>query len=102
MQNDAVKLLGPNGTHLLIGYGGTLEVDILSQALFPETSFVGNICGTYTELVELLHVARRGAVTLTSTKFELDNVNSAMDALREGRIVGRGVLVPSGMESCNV
>lgn len=94
VQNDAVKLLGANGTDFLVGYGGVLEVDILGQALFPETSFVGNICGTYNELVELLQVARRGAVKLTSTSYRLDDINGAMHALRDGTLVGRGVLVP--------
>lgn len=94
VQNDAAQLLGPNGVDLLIGYGGRLEIDILTQGLFPEASFVGNICGTYNELVELLHLARRRAVKLTTTTFGLDGVNDALDRLRQGRLVGRGVLIP--------
>ncbi len=37
----------------------------------------------------------RGAVTLTSTTFPLEGVNQAFHALNEGRMVGRGVLVPN-------
>jgi NAD+-dependent secondary alcohol dehydrogenase Adh1 len=94
VQNDAVQLLAANGVDFLIGYGGRLEFDILTQALFPETSFVGNVCGTYNDLVELLALARRGAVRLKTTTFGLDQVNTAMDSLRAGTVVGRGVLVP--------
>lgn len=94
-ERDGVELLGHNGVDFLVGYGGTLEVEILSQALFPETSFVGNICGTYNELVELVALAARGAVRLTTTTFPLDGVNEALHALDEGRMIGRGVLVPN-------
>ncbi|MCW2831895.1 MAG: NAD+-dependent secondary alcohol dehydrogenase Adh1, partial [Aeromicrobium sp.] len=59
-ERDGVELLGPNGVDMLVGYGGKLEVEILSEALFPETSFVGNICGNYNELVELVALAARG------------------------------------------
>ena len=93
-ERDGVEMLGANGVDFLVGYGGKLEVDILTQALFPETSFVGNICGNYNELVELVALARRGAVQLTSTTFPLDGINEALNSLREGRMIGRGVLVP--------
>ena len=95
VQNDAVELLGANGIDMLIGYGGELKVDILSQALFPETSFVGNICGTYNELAELVALQKRGAVKIASTPFGLDNVNDALNTLRAGKMVGRGVIVPA-------
>ena len=48
-ERDAVRMLGAHGVDFLVGYGGTLEVEILSQALFPETSFLGSIVGTYNE-----------------------------------------------------
>lgn len=93
-ERDGVELLGPNGVDFLVGYGGRLEVEILGEALFPETSFVGNLCGNYNELVELVALAARGAVTLTTTTFPLEGVNEALHALDGGRMIGRGVLVP--------
>lgn len=94
-ERDGVELLGPNGVDLLVGYGGTLNVEILSQALFPEASFVGNICGNYNELVGLVALAARGAVRLTTTTFPLEGINEALHALDDGRMIGRGVLVPN-------
>lgn len=94
-ERDGVELLGANGVDFLVGYGGRLDVEILSQALFPETSFVGNICGNYNELVELVALAARGAVRLTTTTFPLEGINEALHALDEGRMIGRGVLVPN-------
>jgi NAD+-dependent secondary alcohol dehydrogenase Adh1 len=40
-------------------------------------------------------LAARGAVTLTTTTFPLAGVNDALHALDEGRLIGRGVLVPN-------
>ena len=55
---------------------------------------MGNICGNYNELVELVALAARGAVKTTTT-FPLEGVNEALHALDEGRMIGRGVLVPN-------
>ena len=77
-----------------MGYGGKIDVDIL-QVVLKEINFVGNICGTYNELVELMSLAASGRVKLTTTTFPLEGVNDALNALNEGRLIGRGVLVPA-------
>ncbi len=94
-ERDAVELLGTRGVDIMIGYGGTLQVEILGEALFPETSFLGSIVGTYNDAVELVALVARGAVQLTRTTYPLEGVNEVLHGLDEGRIVGRGVLVPN-------
>lgn len=94
-ETDAVELLAPNGVDVIVGYGGRLEADILAQVLTPEVSFVGSLVGTYIELVELVALARRGAVTLTTTTFPLEGINDALHALEAGTLRGRGVLDPT-------
>jgi NAD+-dependent secondary alcohol dehydrogenase Adh1 len=94
-ERDAVDLLGTRGVCVMVGYGGSMEIEILSQALFPETSFLGSIVGTYNEAVELIALCARGAVTLTRTTYPLEGVNDVLHGLDEGRLVGRGVLVPN-------
>ena len=91
---EAIDMLGPNGVDIIAGYGGTLVADIQAKLLTPEASFVGTIVGTYNELVELVHLTRRGAVKPEWTTFPLEGVNDAMAALEAGTITGRGVLVP--------
>jgi threonine dehydrogenase-like Zn-dependent dehydrogenase len=59
-ERDAVELLGTRGVGVMVGYGGSMEIEILSQALFPETSFLGSIVGTYNEAVELIALCARG------------------------------------------
>ena len=93
-EHDAVELLGKHGLDVIVGYGGRLEADILSQVLTPEASFVGSTVGTYTELVELVALVRRGAVRLTTTTFPLEAINEAMAQLEQGKLIGRGVLLP--------
>ncbi len=68
-ERDAVLMLGTRGVDVLVGYGGRLDVEILSEGLFPETSFLSSIVGTYNEAVELVALVARGAVKLTKTTF---------------------------------
>ena len=49
----------------------------------------------YNEAVELVALVARGAVKLTKTTFPLEGVNDALHALDEGRMIGRGMLVPN-------
>jgi NAD+-dependent secondary alcohol dehydrogenase Adh1 len=94
-ERDAVLMLGTRGVDVLVGYGGRLDVEILSEGLFPETSFLSSIVGTYNEAVKLVALVARGALKLTKTTFPLEGVNDALHALDEGRMIGRGVLVPN-------
>ena len=42
-----------------------------------------------------MRLTEKGKVKLTSTTFPLDGVNEALHALDEGRMIGRGILVPN-------
>lgn len=61
-ERDAVLMLGTRGVDVLVGYGGRLDVEILSEGLFPETSFLSSIVGTYNEAVELVALIGRGVL----------------------------------------
>ena len=94
-ERDAVLMLGTRGVDVLVGYGGRLDVEILSEGLFPETSFLSSIVGAYNEAVELVAL-------VTKTTFPLEGVNDALHALDEGRMIGRGVLVPTSPDEIDV
>ena len=55
---------------------------------------IGNLVGTYNDLVELMNLAGRGLVTLHTQTYALDSVHDAIADLENGRIRGRGILVP--------
>jgi NAD+-dependent secondary alcohol dehydrogenase Adh1 len=89
----APKLLRNRGSHYVIGYGGAVNVptiDIISR----EINIVGNLVGTYNDLVELMTLTSQGRMTLHTAQYPLDAALDAIADLEHGRIRGRGILVP--------
>lgn len=90
---DALAMLRRAGTYYVIGYGDTLAVPTI-DIISTEINFVGNLVGTYNDLVELMSLAGQGRVTLRTRTYPLADVNTAMDDLEHGRLPGRGILIP--------
>jgi NAD+-dependent secondary alcohol dehydrogenase Adh1 len=90
---DAVSMLRPGGTYYLVGYGGTVTLPTM-QLVLGEITVVGNLIGTNADLAELVTLADQGKVVLHSSRYPLEFVGDAIADLRNGRIRGRGVLVP--------
>lgn len=90
---QAMAMLRRGGTYFVAGYGGSMQVATI-DLIFGELNIVGNLVGNYSELVELMTLAAQGKVKLTTRAYRLDQVNEAMHDLIEGRLIGRGVLVP--------
>ncbi len=59
-----------------------------------EKSIIGNLVGTYPELVELMELADRGLVHLATKEYKLENANQALLDLHHGEVKGRAVLIP--------
>jgi len=66
-------------------------IDIISR----EISFIGNLVGTYVDLQDLMTLTAQGKVTLHTSTYPLDAINDAMNDLDNGRLQGRGILVPA-------
>ena len=60
-----------------------------------ERNVIGNLVGSYNDLVELMALAAGGRVEMLTQTYQLDAVNDAMDDLDAGRIRGRGIMVPA-------
>lgn len=89
----APRLLRDRGSHYVIGYGGQVKlptIDIISR----EINVIGNLVGTYNDLVELMTLTAQGRVTLHTSVYPLDAALDAFHDLDAGRLVGRGILVP--------
>lgn len=89
----STDLLRNRGSHYVIGYGGAVHVptiDIISR----EINVVGNLVGTYNDLVELMTLTAQGRVTLHTSVYPLDAAHDAIADLEAGRLIGRGILVP--------
>ncbi|MGH3623438.1 MAG: NAD(P)-dependent alcohol dehydrogenase [Sciscionella sp.] len=90
---EGVRMLRRAGSYYVIGYGGHVDIptiDIISS----EINVIGNLVGSYNDLDELMTLAAQGKVTLHTRTYPLEAVNDAMDDLDNGRLLGRGILVP--------
>ena len=94
MEKLSPQLLRPRGSHYVIGYGGTVQlntIDIISR----EINVIGNLVGTYNDLVELMALNAAGKVHMRTKEYPLDATIDAMQDLDNGRLAGtRGILVP--------
>ena len=88
-----VDLLCRAGSFFVIGYGGALQVPTM-RIILTEINFIGNLVGSYTDLVELMTLAAQVKVRLHTATYALDDINTAIDDLNNGRLRGRGILVP--------
>ena len=81
------------GDYFVIGYGGKLEIPTIDM-IISERRIIGNLVGTYAELVELMELADRGRVKLATREYPLAEANQALHDLQQGRVAGRAVLIP--------
>jgi NAD+-dependent secondary alcohol dehydrogenase Adh1 len=92
---DGIEMVQDGGFYYVIGYGENVNVptiDIISR----EISFIGNLVGTYVDLEDLMTLTAQGKVALHTSTYPLDAINDAMNDLDQGRLQGRGILVPEG------
>lgn len=96
-EGDAVArglaMTGSGGVYYIVGYGGKIELPTIDMVT-TEKTIVGNLVGTYPELVELMALADRGLVHLATKEYRLEHANDALHDLHHGKIKGRAVLVP--------
>ena len=78
--------------HMSVEFIDIPTIDVISR----EISFIGNLVGTYVDLQELMTLTAQGQVTLHTSTYPLDAINDAMADLDQGRLQGRGILVPAG------
>jgi NAD+-dependent secondary alcohol dehydrogenase Adh1 len=92
-ERDSWAMTKRAGSHFVIGYGGTIQLSTI-DVVSTERNVIGNLVGSYIDLVELMVLASSGQVHLLTRTYPLDAVNDAMDDLDSGRLRGRGILVP--------
>ncbi|HYZ36392.1 MAG TPA: NAD(P)-dependent alcohol dehydrogenase [Pseudonocardiaceae bacterium] len=92
-EHDGFEMTREAGSYFVIGYGGQLQIPTL-DIISTERNIIGNIVGTYNDLVELMVLAEAGKVTLHTKTYPLDSAVEAFDDLDNGRVRGRAILVP--------
>jgi propanol-preferring alcohol dehydrogenase len=80
---------------VLVGlFGGELKLNLITM---PTRSYklIGSYTGSMNDLIELVSLAKRGIIKpIISNKFKLDEATKALKMLRDGKILGRGVINP--------
>jgi alcohol dehydrogenase, propanol-preferring len=80
---------------VLVGlFGGELK---LSLVMMPTRAYrlIGSYTGTISDMIELVSLARRGVIKpVVSNRFKLEQATEALTMLKDGKILGRGVINP--------
>jgi NAD+-dependent secondary alcohol dehydrogenase Adh1 len=77
----------------VVGYGENVNVPTI-DLISTEINIIGNLVGSYSDLVELMALAARQKVTLHTVKYPLDRFQDAIDDLGAGQVRGRAILIP--------
>ena len=97
-EDDAWKMTRNGGYDFVIGYGDTFNVPTI-DIISTERNIIGNLVGTYNDLVELMILTAQGKVSLHTSTYPLDAVNDAIQDLNTGNLQGRGILIPDGVST---
>lgn len=94
VEND-MQILRRRARVVLVGlFGGELRLSLVTM---PTRAYklIGSYTGNLTDLLELVSLAKRGVIKpLISDRFKLDQATEALSKLKEGKVVGRGVINP--------
>lgn len=90
-----MQLLRRRARLVLVGlFGGALQLNLVTM---PTRAYkiIGSYTGSMNDLVELVSLAKRDIIKpVISNKFRLDQATEGLRMLKEGKIVGRGILNP--------
>jgi propanol-preferring alcohol dehydrogenase len=88
------SMLATEGAYVSSGLVGKQIKIPLFPFVSREFQYYGSFWGNYNDLREVMELAKKGLIKHNVQKFNLSEANEALDLLREGKILGRGVLVP--------
>jgi NAD+-dependent secondary alcohol dehydrogenase Adh1 len=90
---EALAMTRRAGDYHVVGYGEDVVVPTI-DLVSTEKNVIGNLVGSYTDLVELMALTAQGRVRLHTAKYGLEDFQTAIDDLSAGRVRGRAILVP--------
>ena len=88
-------ILRKRGNLVLVGlFGGSFELSLVAIPL-KSITIQGAYTGNYTDMVELLALARKGILNpIISKRYTLNEANTALEDLKARKIIGRAVINP--------
>jgi alcohol dehydrogenase, propanol-preferring len=92
---NSIRILKNSGKLILVGVVNDQVAISPKRITFKEVSIVGSSVGSKNELQLLVDLAeKRKLLGVTSVRYRLDQVNEALGALKDGKIIGRGYIDP--------
>jgi len=90
-----LSLIRKRGNIILVGlFGGSVELPLVSVPLKAIT-IQGAYTGNYNDMMELIKLAQRGVINpIVSKHYKLDDANTALNDLKNRKIIGRAVINP--------
>ena len=90
-----LSVIRKRGNIVLVGlFGGAVDLPLVSVPLKAIT-IQGAYTGNYNDLVDLVDLAKKGVIKpIVSKRYTLDDVNNALEDLKNRKIVGRAVIIP--------
>ena len=90
-----LSLIRKRGNIILVGlFGGSVELSLVSVPLKAIT-IQGAYTGNYNDMMELIKLAQRGVINpIVSKHYKLDDANTALNDLKNRKIIGRAVINP--------
>jgi len=80
---------------VLVGlFGGELRLSLVTM---PTRAYklIGSYTGSLSDLIELVSLAKRGVINpVVSNRFKLGQATEALQMLKDGKILGRGIINP--------
>lgn len=90
---EGLRMTRRAGDYHVVGYGENIDVPTI-DLISAEVNIIGNLVGSYNDLVALMALAAAGKVTLHTAKYRLEDYQTAIDDLDNGRVRGRAILIP--------
>lgn len=81
------------GDYHIVGYGERIDVATI-DLISTEINIIGNLVGSYNDLVELMALTAAKKVQLHTVEYRLEDFQQALDDLDAGRVRGRAILIP--------
>jgi propanol-preferring alcohol dehydrogenase len=91
---DSLRILCKRGALVIVGlFGSELKIPLLSSLLSEHQVYL-SLWGNYSELTEVIELAKQGKIKHIVQEFPLNEINEAIAKLKEGQVKGRAVIVP--------
>src|SRR5574340_570616 len=90
-----MQILRRRAKVVLVGlFGGALQLNLVTM---PTRAYqiIGSYTGSMNDLVELVSLARRDVIKpIISNRFKLEQATEALQMLKDGKVIGRGIINP--------